>query len=221
MKYCYYSLLIILAVLCSGCFEVVEEVIINDDGSGQIIMTVNMSQSKTKMKSIMLMDSINDYKVPSVEDIKENMSKMVAEIESIPGVSGVSRTMDFEEFIFSVTCDFDNVDVLNSVIAHFSTDGEKRALENNKQFAYDNSGKVFKRNYHYNLAEEIEKVKQRDREVLEEASVTTIYRFESTIASAENKDSKIAGNKKAVMLRVAVPDLIQNNKNIKNSISLE
>ena len=221
MKNFYRYLLIFLAFVCTGCFEVVEEVILNDDGSGQITMTANISRSKTKLKSIMLMDSINNYKVPSRSDITDNMSKMVAEIKSIDGVKNVSHTMDFEEFIFSVTCDFRDVDVLNSVITHFSTDSHRTELENNKQFAYDSSSKLFTRNYHYNLAKEIKKVKQRDREVLEDATVTTIYRFQSDISSVANQDSRVAGNKKAVMLKIDVPDMITNKKSIKNSITLQ
>jgi len=149
------------------------------------------------------------------------MAKMVAEIKNISGVSNVEETMDFEEFIFSVSCDFVNVEVLNSVISHFSTDSHKNELKNNKQFTYDAKNKIFTRNYHYNLAQEIEKVKQRDREVLADASVTTIYRFESDIAAAENNESKIAGNKKAIMLKIDVPDMISDKKSIKNSITLQ
>jgi len=43
----------------SSCFEIVEEITMNDDGSGNILMTLNFSRSKSKIKSILLMDSIN------------------------------------------------------------------------------------------------------------------------------------------------------------------
>lgn len=213
------SLLALMFVL-TGCFEVVEEITLNDDGSGQITMTVNISRSKTKLNSIMLMDSINNYKVPSKADINKNMVKMVAEIESIKGVSNVSHQANFDDFIFSVTCDFSNVDVLNDVIEHFSTDSHAAEVSKNKQFTYDANRKVFTRNYNYNLSREIQKVKQKDREILTEATVTTIYRFQSLISSAKNSGSKIAGNKKAVMLKIDVPDMISNKKNIKNTITL-
>lgn len=221
MRYILGTLLIITAILFTGCFEVVEEITLNDDGSGQITMTVNISRSKTKLNSIMLMDSINNYKVPSKEDIKQNMSKMIAEIKGIDGVSNVIHNMNFDDFIFAVTCDFENIDVLNSVITHFSTERHSAQIEKNKQFTYDAGRKVFTRNYHYNLSKEIEKVNQTDRAVLDDASITTIYRFESPISTAENKNAKIAGNKKAIMLKVNIPDMISNTKNIKNTITLK
>lgn len=220
MRYFLYVFFFCLAFIFTGCFEVVEEITLNDDGSGAITMTVNISRSKTKLKSIMLMDSINNYKVPTREDITENMNKMVKEIESINGVSNVTQVVNFEDFIFSVSCDFTNVDVLNDVITHFSSEGITDRVTS-KQFSYNKANKVFKRNYDFNLSEEIKKVRQKDREILDEASVTTIYRFESAIASADNAESRIAGNKKAVMLKINVPDMINNSKNIKNTITLK
>ncbi len=215
-----FAFLAALMLTLTGCFEVIEEITLNDDGSGQVTMTVNISRSKTKLNSIMLMDSINNYKVPSKADITENMSKMIAEIKSIRGVSNVSHQMDFDDFIFSVSCDFRNVDVLNDVITHFATERDQKKVSMKKQFTYDANRKVFTRSYDVNLSKEINRVNQKDREVLEGATVTSIYRFESPIVSAKNSDSKIAGNKKAVMLKVAVTDMISNKKNMKNTITL-
>lgn len=221
MKYLLGICLISLTLVFSGCFEVLEEITLNDDGSGKITMTLNLSRSTTKLNSIMLMDSINNYKVPSREDIRTNIEKMTAEISKIDGVSNVTNKINFDDFIFSVSCDFTNIDVLNSVITHFSTEGHAARVENIKQFVYDASRKVFSRNYHYNLSKEIDKVRKQDREILNEASVTTIYRFESPITDSKNTNARIAGNKKAIMLKVDVPDIISNTKNIKNTITLK
>jgi len=214
-------ILLVTSFVMTSCFEVIEEIILNDDGSGTVTMTVNISRSKTKLKSIMLMDSINNYKVPSESDIRTNMSRMITEIGKIDGVSNVSHDIDLEDFIFKVSCDFRDVDVLNKVITHFSTDGERQALQKNKQFSYDSSGKIFVRNYHYNLADEIHRLKQQDREVLDEASITTLYRFNSPVKSSTNEHARIAANKKAVMIKIGARDMITNKKNIKNTITLQ
>ncbi len=220
--YFYYIVSFLLIFSLSGCFEVIEEITLNDDGSGHITMTVNFSQSKTKLNSIMLMDSINDYKVPSTADIDTQIKKMVSEVKAVDGVSNVQYQTDFENYIFSVSCDFASIDVLNDIITHFVTSEVKaRDLRKNKQFSYDAGKKIFKRNYHYNLAREIENMRKKDREVLDDASVTTIYRFESDIVSCQNKDAKISGSKKAIMLKVDAEDMITNKNNIKNTIHLK
>jgi len=221
MKYTSILLLLFSMIISTGCFEVIEEVILNNDGSGHITMTVNLSQSKTKLSSIMLMDSINNYKVPNRGEIERKMGKMIKEINGLPGVSNVNEQMDFSEYIFSVSCDFENVDALNNVITHFSTGSYKATSKSKKQFTFDESQKKFTRDYHYNLSRELDKVKRQDREVLQDATITTIHRFESDVTSSDNKLSKIAGNKKAVLLRVDVNDMISGSETIKNSITLQ
>ncbi len=221
MRYYDVVFLFIISFLFVGCFEVLEEITLNDDGSGHITMTVNISQSKTKLKSVMLMDSINNYKVPSQSDIRTNIEKMTAEVKKIDGVSNVSHTINFDDFIFSVSCDFVSVDVLNKVITHFGSEGRVHQPMDINQFSYSPKTKTFKRSYNVNLSKEISKVNTKDREILDGASITTIYRFESEIASSANSDARIAGSNKAIMLKVGAQDMISDKKNIKNTIVLK
>lgn len=204
----------------SGCFELIEEIKLNDDGSGHIEVTLNISKSKTKLQSIMLMDSINNYKVPSKEEISKNIKTITAEIGKIDGVTGVKQRIDFDEFIFAISCDFTNIEVLNEVISHFNSQSDAHININTDQFSYDKKKKIFKRKYEYNLASEIKKVRSADRKVLQDATITTIYRFDSTIANATNQSAKISGSKNAIMLKVGVQDMIADKKSIKNSITL-
>lgn len=212
--------LLTISLMCASCFEVVEEITLKDDGSGHITMTVNLSQSKTKINSIMRMETINDYKVPTKSEITDNINKMIAEIKSVKGVSKVKHNADFTDYILTVSCDFSNVDDLNNVVKHFSSISGAQPTVDLKQFDYDKDRKVFKRSYTMNLSQEVDRVKAEDRQVLDGATVTTIYRFESPVKNVENPHAKVAGNKKAVMLRVGVNDLIKDKKNIKNTISL-
>nr|BFF39643.1 hypothetical protein BACY1_14480 [Tenacibaculum mesophilum] len=62
-------------LLFTSCFEFVEEVSFNKDGSGSAVLTINLSKSKTKLASIMLLDSINGYKVPSKVTIRKKYKK--------------------------------------------------------------------------------------------------------------------------------------------------
>ncbi|HPK10272.1 MAG TPA: hypothetical protein PK147_07400 [Saprospiraceae bacterium] len=213
--------LLLVLILFSGCFEVLEEITLNDDGSGHINFTVNLSQSKSKLNSIMLMDSINDYKVPSKDDILVHMNELAREIGQIKGVTNVQKKVNFTDFVFSMSCNFTSVEVLNRIISHFSSGGvETQSMEDYKQFSYDSKKKIFKRFYNYNLAQETKKVKSRDRQILDGATVTTIYRFESNIVKSENPASKIAKNNKAVMLKVGVQDMINKKNDITNTITL-
>lgn len=214
------TFLISLLFLVS-CFEIIEEVTLNNDGSGNILFTLNLSKSRTKLNSIMLLDSVNTYKVPSKNEIKKHFTTIVSKIKQTKGVSNVKNTTNFEDFIFTVTCDFTNVNVLNNVISTFGSIEEAKKIAKNKHFTYSKSNKTFARSYHYNLEREFKKTKTQDRKIIQDASLTTIYRFESPIVSSKNKIARISGSKKAIMLKIAVQDIIDNKNTIKNTIQLQ
>ena len=210
-----------LLFLCTGCFEIVEEVSFNKDGSGHITLTLNLSKSKTKLNSIMLLDSINDYHVPSEVELRKQIAETVNRVKKIEGISNLKNTINFNDYIFTFSCDFADTDALNTVISNFSSRKDAALIKQNKHFNFDKSKNTFTRNYHYNIAKEFKKTKMEDRKVFETASFTTIYRFETPIVTSENLTAKIARSKKAIMLKVSAHDIIQNKNSIKNQIKLQ
>ncbi len=210
-----------LFILCTSCFEIIEEVSFNKDGSGHVTLTMNLSQSKTKLNSIMLLDSVNNYKVPSKTEIKNKITQIIQKVKQIDGISNVQNTSNFTEYIFTVSCDFKNVEALNTVISNFSSKKDAAIIKQQKHFSFDSSQNTFTRNYHYNLSQEFKKTNMEDRKVFETATMTTIYRFENSIVSSKNPTAKISGSKKAIMLRVNAQDVIKNKNSIKNQIKLQ
>lgn len=210
----------IVLFLFSGCFEILEEVTIHENGSGNATVTLNISQSKTRLASIMLMDSINGYNVPTEAEIRRHIQELAQMIKKTKGVSNVSTVINFDDYIFSLSCDFATVNVLNKVLSSISSKQDAAMMAKKKPFSFDKSRKTFSRNYHYNIASEFKKIKKDDQEILKGASVTTIYRFDKPVVSTKNKACKVAKSKKAVFLRVSAEDLIKGRKNIKNQIQL-
>lgn len=211
----------LLIISLTSCFEVVEEVNFNKDGSGDVILTMNLSKSKTRLNAIMLLDSINSYKVPSKEEVRKQISQAVDRVKQIKGISNVQNSTNFDSYIFTVSCNFTDVDALNTVISAFSTKEDAAIIKQKKHFSFNKTQNIFVRNYHYNIAKEFEKTNMEDREIFKTATLTTIYRFKSNIKSSENTTAKIAGSKKAIMLRVSAQDIIANKNSIKNQIKLE
>ncbi|MET2985937.1 hypothetical protein [Aureibaculum conchae] len=210
-----------LLLICSSCFEIIEEVSLNDDGSGKVTLTLNLSRSKTKINSMMLLDSVNNYKVPSEQEIRKHFSEMVKTVKNTEGISNVTNSIDMEEFIFTLSCNFNDVDALNTVVSNFSSKEEAKRIKNHKHFDYNKVNQLFTRSYHYDLAKEIKKTKMEDREVFKTASITTIYRFPHPIASTKNNVAKISKSKKAIMLKISAQDIINQKKSIKNQIKLD
>jgi len=212
--------LISFLFLFSSCFEIIEDIKVNPDGSGHVKMTLNMSQSKTKLNSVLLLDSVNGYKVPSKSEIQARIDELVVVLKKTQGISHVNKSINFDEFIFTIACDFNNTEALNIVISNLGSIDEAKKIQQHKHFAYNKSSKTFSRSYHYDPAKEFKNINPKDQNIFEKASYTSIYRFENTIKSSSNKNALISGNKKAIMLRVETQDLINNKKTIKNNIKL-
>jgi len=208
-------------LLLTSCFEIVEEVSFNRDGSGHVTLSLNLSRSKTKLNSILLLDSINNYEVPSEIDIRKSFTEITSTVKNTKGISNVTNSLNFNEYIFSISCDFNDVDALNTVISNFSTKEEALRIKKQKHFSFDKTQNTFTRNYHYNISRVFQKTRMEDRKVFETASITTIYRFETPILSSKNSTAKIAPSKKAIMLRVNAQELIANQNSMKNQIKLQ
>ncbi|PIE48915.1 MAG: hypothetical protein CSA39_05350 [Flavobacteriales bacterium] len=219
-KFLLFVIGICVVISLTGCFEVVEEVSFNADGSGTINITANLSQSKSKINATLLLDSVNNQKVPTKDEIKNYFSDMVSRIKKMPGIKKINSSINIEEYIFTLSCDFDNVETLNSVIAHFSSKRDVEMIKKYKHFAFDKANKTFKRSYHYNLTDAVSKTEIEDRKLFDAATITTIYRFPTEIVSSTNSAAKISKNKKAIMLRLTAADVLKNNQSIKNTIKI-
>ncbi|WP_420552265.1 hypothetical protein [Tenacibaculum aiptasiae] len=207
--------------LFTSCFEFVEEISFNKDGSGSVTFTLNLSKNKTKLASIMLLDSINGYKVPSKSAIRKKVAEVVQKIKKTKGVHNVNSTLDLDEFILAISCSFDNVEAINNVLVAFSSKKQAQAIKKQQHFTYNKKSKTFVRSHHFDIGREFQKTKIKDRKVFETATYTGVYRFDDLVQSSTNKQSKISKSKKAVMLRVKAQDIITNKYTIKNKIQLQ
>ena len=219
-----YLSLCFLLMLNSSCFDVLEEINLNEDGSGSMVFTVNMSKSKTKLASIMMLDSINGHKIPSEEDIDIAIKEVMTHLKKSKGISNIKHTEDLENYIFSVSCDFNDISSLNGITAELIRDQNKRKKTNfnTSNFAYDQSTLVFERKFNYDssIKKSFDYLKKEDRKVFEDANFIAIYRFKDIVESTSNKGAKVAPSKKAVMLKVDAMSLIYGEKTIQDKIKL-
>lgn len=219
-----YTLLFCSLLLCTSCFEILEEINLNKDGTGRITVTANLSKSKSKLASVMLLDSVNGYKVPSKDDINLAIKNAIDHLGKTEGISNIEKSVDFDNYIFSISCDFKSVENVNSIFKELITKQNKREKTNfnTTNFSYNNANHQFKRHFRYDgsVKKTFNSLKQEDKKVFNDASYTTIYRFKSPVKSVSNSASKISPNKKAVFLRVAAMSLISGEKTVENTIQL-
>ncbi|MES2850449.1 MAG: hypothetical protein V4685_15425 [Bacteroidota bacterium] len=209
-----------LSLTFQSCFDIIEEVSLKADGSGNFKMVLNMSRSKTKINSIMKMKTVNGHDVPTKTEIKQKVADIESVVKKTAGISNVKTVLDFENYIATITCNFSTVNSLNNAVKNIG-DKEKNTKPGiEKNYEYDAAAKTFSRLNKFALKDEYQKLSVADREIFSTANYTGIFRFQNEVNSTSNTESKIAGNKKAVMLKQNALDIITNKKSIENKISL-
>jgi len=213
---------VFLLVSLSSCFEIIEEVELKDNGSGSYEYTLNVSQSRTKLDQIMRLDSINGYKVPQKSDLKRPLEELIAKSKEIVGISNVAKVEDFENYIFSFSCDFKDIDALNRLVAELRrSSNDKRTDIPEIHFSYDPKSKRYIRNGNYSIQADFGKMKEADKVIFDGATFTSIFRSETELGSFSNDNARISPNKKALMLRMDVLDLVHERVSMGNTIQLQ
>jgi hypothetical protein len=215
------SLILLLFLLLSGCFEIREEVNMKADGSGEVSFVVNLSQSKDNMAKYMAMGSVEGYKVPSKQEVEANLSKIKTSVSAVPGMSAVMVKSDWSNFIFTVSGRFAHVEALNKameiVAKEYDKEG-KHAAAGKSGFGYTNG--QFKRFSTYPAkAKEFAELPSVQRYVLESAKMTSIYRFDRSIKKVGNPKAQLSPSGKAVMLSLPLSELMKGSSTVANTVN--
>jgi len=214
-------LLLCLPFLFSSCFEIIEEISMNADGSGAMTLTLNLSQSRNKVASVLMMDSVNGYKVPSRTKIKQEMDEAVARLRKMPGISNVKSSLDFNNYIGSISFSFREVGNINNITREI-LEAQKIITNSISTYSYNKAAATFNRDYKYYTGAKTEynKLKKEDRDIFKTATYTGIYRFPVPVARQSNTKARISKSGKAVMQQCSVMDLINGGASVATQIQL-
>jgi hypothetical protein len=212
---------LILMVLFSSCFEVVEDITFKKDGSGIMKLIINLSQSKNEINSLLKLDSSSGYKIPSQSDINYYIDQAVRSIKTSEGISKVNVKRDFTNWLFEISLEFNHTDNLEAGLKNLYSDfSDKESFLFRNVLAFD--GKNFERDMQP-PKEELRDGLNRptEKRILSKAKYTSIYRFEKPIESYSNKNAKISPTRKAIMFQGNILNLINGKETIHNTIILK
>ncbi len=216
------AFLFFLTISFSSCFDVTEDILLNKDGSGIATVIVNLSQSKDDIAGFINAGEVNGNKIPTIIEIKEKMAEVVAEANKLDGISNVESISDFEDYIFTFKCDFENVyalnDAINILADQYNESGQPMIFEEN--YGFDVSS--FYRYFNYPIPEiDFDKLSMMEQFLLDSATFTGIYRFEEAIAKCTNTSSQISKSKKSTMLKATLSELVKKQISLKNEVIFE
>lgn len=216
------KIIIFLIVLLSltSCIELLDDITINSDGSGTFKYSINLSSSKTKVSSIIALDSIDGKKVPDISEIKQKILDFKTNLSKQPGIKNVIIEYNFTDYIFKMSCEFDNLKNLQTGLQTSIEISSGQKFSNQTEWITFSNNKL-ERNIPSITTDRFKNSKWLDTQLLSMGTYTSISRFDKEIESFTNTLSKVSKNKKAIMTQVKTNELFNNTQILKNKILLE
>ena len=198
-----------------------DELTIHDDGSGTLKYAINLSSSRVKVNSILALDSLDGKKVPSIEEIKTKVSLFKKTLSIQNGISNISISENYVDFIFKFECDFVSIDLLQEGLRKtFSiTLNDKSILASDFSWLFWDS-KVLERSVPSIATNKLKGITENDLSLLKTGTYTSITRFDRGVERFENPLSKLSKDKKALMLRTDTYSLKEKHSLLENTIYL-
>ena len=198
-----------------------DELTIHDDGSGTLKYAINLSSSRVKVNSILALDSLDGKKVPSIEEIKTKVSLFKKTLSLQNGISNISISENYVDFIFKFECDFTSIDLLQEGLRKtFSiTLNDKSILASDFSWLFWDS-KVLERSVPSIATNKLNGITENDLSLLKTGTYTSITRFDRGVERFENPLSKLSKDKKALMLRTDTYSLKEKHSLLENTIYL-
>ena len=214
-----YLMFLVVFFTMSSCIEIIDDLTFKSDGSGTFKYTLNLSASKVKVNSVLALDSLDGKKVPSIQEIKDKISKYKEIIAQKEGISNVKVETDFTNFILKIQCDFTSILTLQKAIKEIVIDESKNKKEIESYWLTWEGNKLI-RSVPSITGDLTSRLKKEDIEGLKKGNYMSITLFDRPIEKCENTASLISANKMAVMLKITPYALIQNLNLLENSIVL-
>lgn len=213
--------LLIPLLLLMSCFDILDKVNVKADGSGEYSLILNASKSKTRLASISKMETVNGKKVPKKAEIEAKINEAASIFKNVPGISNVKTSMDFDNYIIKLSCNFKKIENVNAGLEQLKTKNVLGKMIPTQIYSNDSTKKIFTRNKINTFKSDYDKLSTADKEVFNNAKYTSILQFENTVKSQSNSAYQLSPNKKAMKLEGNILDFILQKKQIQNTITFQ
>lgn len=213
--------LLIPLLLLMSCFDILDKVNVKADGSGEYSLILNASKSKTRLASISKMETVNGKKVPKKAEIEAKINEAASIFKNVPGISNVKTSMDFDNYIIKLSCNFKKIENVNAGLEQLKTKNVLGKMIPTQIYSNDSTKKIFTRNKINTFKSDYDKLSTADKEVFNNAKYTSVLQFENIIKSQSNSAYQLSPNKKAIKLEGNILDFILQKKQIQNTITFQ
>lgn len=213
--------LLIPLLLLMSCFDILDKVNVKADGSGEYSLILNASKSKTRLASISKMETVNGKKIPKKAEIEAKINQAASIFKNVPGISNVKTSMDFDNYIIKLSCNFKKIENVNAGLEQLKNKNVLGKMIPTQIYSNDSTKKIFTRNKINTFKSDYDKLSTADKEVFNNAKYTSVLQFENIIKSQSNSAYQLSPNKKAMKLEENILDFILQKKQIQNTITFQ
>lgn len=211
-------LLLLPLLFLTSCFDILDKVNVKADGSGEYLLILNASKSKTRLASISKMETINGKKVPKKSEIEAKINEAARIFKTVPGISNVKTAVDFDIYIIKLSCNFKKIENVNAGLEQLRAKNILGKMIPTNIYNHNPAKKTFTRNKIRTFKSDYDKLSSADKEVFNNAKYTSVLQFENTIKSQSNASYQLSPNRKAMKLEGNILDFILQKKQTQNTI---
>ncbi len=220
MKFLLRILVLLSVVITPSCLEMVEEISLEKNGSGNYSMAVDMSQMMEMLSG--LMGDTDDPTTDAFAQMDSAIQETVKKLRQIEGISNVSHQS--EGYRFSVNYSFSSVEALNQ--ANLNEDNESAAMLGMSGSNYSLAKRVFSRQSvpisdMLGEMDDEEGMMDMVKMFMADASYKQIYHMPGQVKSAANDNSEISSDKRTVTTEIPLLDWMNGDADIGNAIKFK
>jgi len=130
------SIVLILAISLTSCFDLKEEITINSNGSGSFIQTINLGNNPMiQMALNMQSDSAKNADI-GMNKMDSTLQETKAKLAQVKGISNIKTASSTEGLKYTIMYDFADIDALNRAVnaAKEQKEGEVKIMQ--KQYSF-------------------------------------------------------------------------------------
>ena len=234
MKKIFSAFLLAALLTLTGCFNVTDEITLNEKGGGQYKTTMDASKmiEMMEMMRTLMPDSLKDSpEMNNMNNLGDSLLKAWPALENLSGISRINRAM-IAASVYEISFQFADISALNRALAARSqksvnAEGGKTAF-----YSFE-KGKLVCTNTMEaaGLGDAMKEIKNEmagdggkeedlsmAKSMLGEMTYTIIYNLPGKVTTFSNKDAVLSGDNKTLTLKVDLLDDKTTEKSLHNEI---
>ncbi len=202
-----FPIIFILVFSLTSCIEIVEEININKDKSGNISIKIESDNAG------LILNIVNNLVGNSYEDeVKAELNKIASKLTNQKGINNVKINLNERNGQYGISCDFENPEDLNQAL--YKSFGYKKTIFSP---GYIKAGrhKLKKMNITPYVKKYLEKedIAIPDGYIIDLIDYKCIYHFPDEIKSISNKNAIITNNSKTATIEFPIEKVLDNKVN--------